>query len=427
MATYLIAELKKEKICVYLVEKTRKNSPICLEQVEIFDVGYEDSELKLPDWLSDKNGSTLAVLAGGDTLYHTHSFPFKDLKKIEQILPLQLQDLVPFEPEEFVSSAVITGGNPDGTYKVISALTPIKKIEEAVNRLTRVHLVPKQLVTRASIVLAGLSSSGTDNSGILLDDSNEGITALVYNEKTPIFIQEFSFNDRVDAERQVRTLQLKMEAEQHLSCPNIQALSHNDSDNAYFTYLVNIIEKKTTAFNIKASFLGGRGRLVEVVSILRDELFYFILLVVFISVYLASTFYASIIKVDKIQDTITERVQVILPDEVIAKGSELSFIEDRVKELEKRQKEVGGLSFFSPLTVLKELSEVLTKEVDVTIESLSVGHARLSFTGTALNFPTVGKITTLLEKHKEFCEVKIDPKGDSQDRVKFQAEIKLCE
>ena len=106
------------------------------------------------------------------------------------------------------------------------------------------------------------------------------------------------------------------------------------------------------------------------------------------------------------------------------------MIEDRVSELENQLRGLGSLSSLSPLGSLKELSEAINSGLDVNLESLNIGHSRMTFTGSVPDNQAIGRLSGVLEKRADrFCEVKIDPKGKvaGSNRVKFIADLKFCE
>jgi len=123
-----------------------------------------------------------------------------------------------------------------------------------------------------------------------------------------------------------------------------------------------------------------------------------------------------------------ELIQAKFPSEYVAEGSELSFVEGKLQNLEITMKGLGSISSLSPLEALTELSEVIPSGIDVAIDSLSTTQVGVQFGGSVGGMGSVGKVIGALEKRAKFCEIKVDPRGTlpGGERVRISGELKYC-
>ncbi|MCB0325727.1 MAG: hypothetical protein KDD69_19230, partial [Bdellovibrionales bacterium] len=163
---------------------------------------------------------------------------------------------------------------------------------------------------------------------------------------------------------------------------------------------------------------------------IQSEIFPICLAIFFGIGWYVSTIYQASAALGKVEQRIDELLQEAMPGEVVPDRREVTFVQDRVAALEEQLRGMGSLSSLSPLESLKELSATIGREIDIEVEALNIGHSRLSFRGSVADNPSLGRLNSALESRKDrFCQVKLEPKGRvaNSSRVKFSAEIELCE
>ena len=123
-----------------------------------------------------------------------------------------------------------------------------------------------------------------------------------------------------------------------------------------------------------------------------------------------------------------ELISAAFQNENVPLGSELSFVEGKLHNLESTMKGLGDISSLSPLEALTELSEEIPTGVDVAVDSLSTTQVGMQFGGSVGGMGSVGKLIGALEKREKFCEVKVDPRGTlpGGERVRIVGELKYC-
>lgn len=122
-----------------------------------------------------------------------------------------------------------------------------------------------------------------------------------------------------------------------------------------------------------------RATLKQLLSSLAGEATYIGWAIALALFWWGSEIYTSRATLAKMERTISTSIAQGLPGQVVPHGQEKGVIEDKVSELENQLRGLGSLSSLSPLGSLKELSEAINSGLDVNLESLNIGHSRMTF------------------------------------------------
>lgn len=420
---------------------------------------------------------TCAVIPGRQVLYEQLVLPFRDEKQIEQVAPLQVQDLVPFDIGNFVLDNVITTKKADGSYEVISSLIPAGQVAEALAKSEKLGANPKFLTTKAVAVTGLVRLFPEQLTGtfalICLTQSNCSLAVFVNN----VLKHLREFNVPADVSDVVGYPELLS----HIKCSIARVSRDTGSDISRLFGIGNprVIQRLGSLLGMNyeplelatvvENQLPDNGDLADiawalgvyahetapvispsrpfvdfrrgsfayqpawghVTSALSKELVYIIFAGISLLLYFGAHIYVGYQKLNRVEDKIHETVAQVLPNEPLPpRGQEQQYLEGKVSEIEEQLRSVGSLSSLSPLESLKELSQSIDKSLDVTVEGMELGELRLGLRGSVVDYPSVGRLQTAFEKQVgKFCSIKVDSKGKEpgSPRVKFSAEILLCE
>ena len=416
--------------------------------------------------------SSIAVAAPQKVLYKKSVLPFFDQKKVDQILPLQLQDTLPFDVDDFVISNRILGTKQGTEHPIISTLMPVEEVGKTLAAASALGLEPKILTTRSS-ALAALALAHADRlgevCGILAAGSGYCSLALIAQNNivllrdfplseahTPLSSSHIShIKSSLKAAEQecgqkfpllyvVADSQTAQLCAKELSC-NVRELplgqllinrTSKELDAGEVFWALGIISAETSSskslqnslINLRKGSFAYQPVWGNLWAAIKEELLFFILFAVFLTAWCFTLVYNTSQSLSAVNKKITEMVSLAIPEEKLPTGGEVSEIEERVSKIEDQLRGIGSLSSLSPLETLRELSQVIGPDIDLDLDSLSIGHSRLTFRGTVPNHPTTGVLEEVLKKQKEFCSVNITPMGSSRgSRVSFSAEIGICE
>ena len=439
-----------------------ENSAEPLEAVEPSNLnGFQDLDIDF----------TLAVGTSSQVLYTKQALPFRDPKKIEQVAPIQVQDSLPFEIQDFVLDSVVLGQSSDGDYQVLSSLTPKTDVAATLAALQILGVDPKVLTTRASALgnlalycqphLTGL------NAYILLSEGHISFAAI--QNGTIVALREL-VRTGAELDAVVRAIACSLlHIEQDLSAET-EAIHVVGSQNE-LSYLRRMLFRPVVPLELEsfvqldpgveislgslASALGAatsellpkkRGEVRKFVDFrqgafayrrawlalwtaLKQEAFYIAIALFLTLAWFGGRLYLSSYALTQVNNQIQEALRLGVPGESVPPQGESSFLQAKLDSLEEELRGMGSLSSLSPLESLKELVAAVGPSIDLLIDSISIGYSKMTIRGSVADNLSIGNLSSALKARKDrFCDVKVDPKGKTADnRVGFSAEIEFCE
>ncbi len=108
--------------------------------------------------LQPGNATIVARVPGDRLLMRLLDFPMSDAKKLEQVVPFEVEQQIPYELEEVVLDHSILSRNPEGGAKVLIAAARKQEIRETLEMLTKSMLEPR-FVAAGPSALASLATA----------------------------------------------------------------------------------------------------------------------------------------------------------------------------------------------------------------------------------------------------------------------------
>ncbi|HMO17385.1 MAG TPA: hypothetical protein PKA63_04625 [Oligoflexia bacterium] len=265
-----------------------------------------------------------------------------------------------------------------------------------------------------------------DFSELLFHHDNIEKTMSALNSKTILADQFFDFEieDYINASLTSRL---------NLLLSTAFCLSFDFDNSIIQTPKLDRMLSKNIFPNLRHGKFRYRASLAEIKSSLFNEIVPFSLL----SFFALLSFIFAIMIPFKDRSLALEKIETVakdvLPNRFIPKGQELSAIESRIIELEGQLGDLGSLQSLSPSEWLARLSVVITRDIDLELESISITTAGLTFRAIVPDYPTSGRISTLLNKMKDsepgrFCDIQLKTEDVAIGTTKksILVEIKLC-
>ena len=426
--------------------------------------------------------SVVGVIDSNRVIYKTISLPFNDPKKIDQVAPLQIQDSLPFDTENFISDYVCLDANKDEEYNILCSLVPSEDIETTLANCSKIGVDPKILSSKAqaiSLLKSYIPQDSKYNSFALIHISEDICSLAIFCNNTLSHLRELplevcqstpvqkipksfysnllssivkveqQLEQKIDQIFLIATNSVFEEFKQTLSLPvkllPLETFIYNQAESLtdlnQISWALGLIALE---FNKKSSYrkfidfrknkFAYKAAWRNLWIALQNELVYIVLAIVCSITALFSYLYLGQQSLSEVNKKIEELIKSAAPDESVPYKGEISFMENRIGEIESQLRDMGSLSTLSPLDSIKELFSAISSDVHLELESLSIGHERIDFRGSVPDNPSWGKLSELIQKAgedkgtKKFCTVNITPMGKTPtSRVKISAEIKLCE
>ncbi|MCB0345379.1 MAG: hypothetical protein KDD66_09685, partial [Bdellovibrionales bacterium] len=90
---------------------------------------------------------TFAFISGRPVLFETMRLPFNDPKNLSQVVPLQLQDLVPFDVQSVVVDPLPISEIEDRQFEILASVLPRDDVAKSLDRLQLMGIDPEILTT----------------------------------------------------------------------------------------------------------------------------------------------------------------------------------------------------------------------------------------------------------------------------------------
>jgi general secretion pathway protein L len=414
--------------------------------------------------------STFAVVRGDNVLFHSVSLPFDDPKKVDQVLPFQLQDIVPFDIDSFVIDSTALKKQPSGNFEFLTSIIPEKEVASALGTLSQIGADPKVLTARCASLVGykNVFPEQLKGSFMLLYTAVDFCAIAVYIDDNLKLLREIYLpiaSHWPDIARQLRCSVGRLCRDAEVSIDNCFVLGRGLSLESIGQGLnmrtqrldlreiaeldpgieINLDEvawalgvfadetqrnrKHRARFNFRRGPYAYRPLLQSLVNAFRDQVFYLLLFAVLLIAWAGSSFFTTYSLRTELDQRIAAEIQSVLPGESAPKGSEASFMEQQIEDLEADLLAFGSLSSLTPLNSLKELSNAIDRSINIEVDSIQIDRDRLELKGTVSDYKAVGRLNGLLEARADrFCEVTVDTKEQAfgSKRVKFSADIILC-
>ncbi|MCC6933575.1 MAG: hypothetical protein IT292_10015 [Deltaproteobacteria bacterium] len=404
---------------------------------------------------------------------HNISLPFGDRKKIEQVAPLQIQDVVPFDIDDYILDTIISSGQ-DNVYDICAALAPSFQIRSMLQSLRHLQINPKIISTKASAVSAWSTffPEVISSNGHLLSFTEKSFFDCLYVNGQLQLMREVDFPKKTLDLKFVATQLLMTNAkyarDNKVTISDAYLLGHKDlayqlstmtkgrvisldlseyykvssdlnvnGDNyAWALGLMlheNIRGKKTALINFRRGPFAYKQFFTDIINAAKEQIDYYFYAVAAVAIWIFISIYTTSLALAKINETIDERMKQVLPNEFIDEGKEITLLSRKLETINDELKDLGPPTTITTLESILLLSSIITKEVDTKIETLSIGPAGILFQGSVSDLAKIGKLQSILENNRSrFCEVKedsckisVEPKGQlpGSNRTKFSAEI----
>jgi len=413
--------------------------------------------------------SSFAAIEPRQAIFGFLKLPFSDQKKLDQTVPLQVQDFIPFEIDEFLIGNWVTGQGESGEFDVVSSLIPERDVSSALSKLKSIGADPKVLTILAGSV-PGLTTLCSDilvgTYGLFVFSDFGCAVALVVNDQLRL-IRELSTTHIHSSEelfRELRCCVARVEYDHNIILSQLfafgaqnrlsdlskgmgQTVTHIDL-NSYIAVDESLnldVNDIAWAVGLFASESVGQIKKLPLVdyrlgkyaykpawgnflAALKEQRIYFFISALIILAWAGVLFLTIQKDLSSIDDAISEKVNQVFPGEVVYSGQEDAFVEGRTQELRDELNDLGALALLSPLESLVELSQAIPPMVDVQIDSIKI-REDLTVLGSVPDYTSSGVLQSSLEKDsKKFCDITVTPsKSTGAARVNVTAVINFCD
>ena len=394
------------------------------------------------------------------------SLPFKDQRQISKILPLEVQDLIPFEISDFhIASSLTLPANEDDVgcevrvdlAKRESLKLVLKSLEElgidprvvsfpSGALATLLKLAPNYFAKNCAIISS--SDAGTTVLGIVggtprasrnLPVPNSDAEANEILKEARLFIGNIERKYDSSLEKvyligsAFNPFQVKETLGHEYEFLNIQEFLKSQDESAadvvpLLAYQATIPLAQTQA-NFRTGEFQFRPKMKELMAGLKTLLPFGVFFVACLVATVGGVYLANESKISNLQSALVSRIQKTIPNFKAPEGQEIPTLSNNILQIENQLKEIGSISTLSALEAFLALSEDMPADLGLNVNEISIKGNKITIVGTGPDYGTIDKIEKALKEKKDrYCD--IDP-GDSSSgnrggTVGFRFTLTLC-
>lgn len=395
--------------------------------------------------------------------------PFSNRTKIDQVVPLQLQDLLPLDPDNYLCCNRLIHTTNDNLNIVHTSYIEEDVIANLLETLSDIGVNPRFITTDGAVLALLASTVWADKLQepcIVFSalDETSYVAALIENGQCAELRQGRSksaalvgdillFATSIYTRRRLyiphalavnyesleaRMLALPEPSSEVIACTEQELKITDVAPGKVFDaplwahglfILLTSTREVTSLVDFRVGPYSYRAMLHNFLTSIKGEATYLALAAIIGFGWVATLFYGVEHRINLVNEKVATGFKAVFPEEVIAQESEISYLDSRLTDVQSQLSDTGNISSLSPLESLKKLSASIDNQSDVTIEKMNLSYGSITFRGTALDVPTVGKLETTLSGIEGFCSAQVKPKGKTPGgtRYQFDAELTPCD
>lgn len=433
------------------------------------ETGYDQSAEKLKSAvraLTTPWYHSVVLMPSKDYLSLCLELPFSENRQINKVLGLEVQDIVPFDVNEFLLDHNVMGPVDGSLFDIHVGMVPRVEVKNVLELCKLAELDPHVLcvpvdVLSAPYVLAPHYFEA--NSAVIWAEHPNYLLAVSVNGKLRAtrILNSAELGDALKPETRKGILQsirlgIASEERRHkvtvekvylfgsalqasevqqtvgrsVSEVTVQELVRGEqSTNSLATLGACFAEpsKATQTVNFRSGEFAYRPQFAELLKGLQALLPHFVVAIAIGLITMASIYFLRQNEISELHNALKQQIQSSIPTLQLAPGEELSRLGTEVVAIEQQLKDLGSLSKLSALDALLELSKDLPATKEVNIFKLTIKEDRISIEGTANSYTAIEDMLKALKgKVGTYCGVEQRQNtgfGSSKD---FEIIVRVC-
>ena len=395
------------------------------------------------------------------------TMPFSDDKRLSKLIPSEVQDLVPFDTDEFIISYHNTGSINGSGQDIHISLCPREPVKQILDELKGTSAEPRIITTPTSGLQGLYEFFGTEletNSSICILTDEWTYLGFVIDKKlvSQRVLKRELFAEQVwgSVESAIRNVESRYETSipilyriieaKKLSAENltppanfrrkIKDLSlaslfpHLTSRVSLTALLGSVFGRSyTNTPKLLSDFRRGifayRPPLTEVIKGVRTLLPLILITLVTAVMALGGWYGAREYQIRSLRKTLSDTISESIPGFSAPFGQEAQRLNATTQGIQDSLKDLGSPLASPPLLVLAALSEDIKSVDGITVTRASIKNGEVKIDGSAPNYRTLNRLEVAFKKRKSlFCRIKTDNPGRTLDNARdFQMVLTLCD
>ena len=454
-----------------------------LSDLENWHLQVQQALTELLDTHQLRADTVLAALPASQMVLRNLELPFRDTRRIRQVLAYTLDEHMPYDPEDIVADFAVLPGAPESGVPILAAAVPQELIASTLDLLQELNLDPMlidcDVFGLANAALLGAPTPPANT--ILVDIQSDRTLITMLSHGTPVFARSWAFGwpqgdmpievfgPRLSKQLQhmvyayenvfkqpydAELLQLSGASQGHLSAladvlhtmldipaelwqvtaeacrtePETPEFQDDQSLTAVaFGTALRGLYRQTVGLDLRQ----GQFALHHDLQQLRGRLVVVGCLLVLLagmgigSLYLNNHY--KLQRLNQIQGNIAQVFRTTLPDSRMVQPA--LQMQEKVREISDRLRAFGGVTGaqLSGLQILREISDRVPDELTLNVDTLTITSNAVDIGGTTGSYDDVVKLKGALEASPAIGSAKIISAKDEQNKVAFKLNITLAQ
>lgn len=430
--------------------------------------GEKPSPLDLTSMVKSPWTSAVVIIPGEQ--YHSLNvdLPFNDPRRINKIIDLEVQDLVPFDVDEFILQHRTVNTNADGTFDVHVSIMPRARLADILAACREGGVEPAVVSTATSVVgvlpklyptfprdavvimyrapayyvtfmLDGEVRSDRIIDRTVLNGESNSPTAALTEIRLSIAAMEQKYRRTFE---KVFLLDAPFTATEAsaalgrpaaaLALPNISGSLTPGSEIAALSSVFGLDRETYPALtNFRTREFAYNLQLTELWRGLRVLRPYFFATLVALLVSLGVVYMLREQRIARLEQAIRGHITAVAPELEAPEGRETDALIGRINLIDQQLKDLGSPIQASPLDALLDLSSAIPGNLGITVGRISIKGTKISFEVSAPGYTQAESLKSLLEKQRrKYCRVRMETQTTAatvQNSRGFRFEVYLCD
>ncbi len=425
-------------------------------------------KLDLTSMVKTQWSSAVVIIPGEQ--YHSLNvdLPFNDPRRINKIIDLEVQDLVPFDVDEFILQHRTVNTNSDGTFDVHVSIMPRARLADILAACREGGVEPAVVSTATSVVavlpklyptfprdavvvmhrapafyvtfmLDGEVRSDRIIDRTVLNGNSTSPTAALNELRLSIAAMEQKYGRTFE---KVFLLDAPFTATEAtaalghptavLALPNISGSCPPGSEIAALSSVFGLDREAYPALtNFRTREFSYNLQLTELWRGLRMLRPYFLATLFAVLVSLGVVYMLREQRINRLENAIRGHINAVAPELNAPEGRETDALIGKINLMDQQLKDLGSPTQASPLDALLDISSVIPANIGVAVGRISIKGTKISFEASAPNYSAAENLKSAFEKQRQkYCRVKMESvatAASGQNSRGFRFEVYLCD
>lgn len=434
MTEVLSIDLSEKPYRSYLVDCT--SPPVLIQKHEVSpEEGETLSETlsRLIDPLSKSYEESVLFISSP----HYHSLnihlPFSDQKKIAQVLPGMIQDLLPFETDNFLATPTISQNGTATSSTVHVGVVDKDCVKKAFEACKSLKLDPILIAPPTAALSTLIPLESKERVMIVVSDNDFSVIGIFVNRKLVAdrVVRDYPIKQVIASLTQAYPVEEIFWFGESCKIPEARVLPLPAPSREFLAVCGATLGVISESKNLPINFRIGEYRLSPRFELLFGSLIKakkaFLWFVIILATYLLIKFISLGFSERALKKAMIEQVRSSNPS-IPVSDEPASDLRNATLALERQLQGLGSIQQLSPVEILAMISKDIPSTAGVQIQTFEVKEGSVLLEGVAPEYQSIERLKKEFDKKRlTYCSVRLSNISEQRGRRVFRFDLVICE